>query len=224
MVPSAKHPRPSPSRKPRPRFRPSVELLESRTQPSATAWPSTLVPITESEPNDTLDLANALSLPWTQPPGVADTALAGVQGQIGTGTTPSADVDWYTFTLDRAASVQLTAFAVQGVTVSLYNTDTTSFDPSDPLDHRELAQTQGVGTDGSIALERTLGPGTYDVAVSGLGNNEFNPYLADSGYAGSAGPYQLLVSASALPARSITGPDSRPVSFPPPISSTLAAT
>ena len=31
-------------------------------------------------------------------------------------------------------------------------------------------------------------------------------------------------SAAALPARSITGPDSRPVSFPPLISSTLAAT
>jgi hypothetical protein len=165
------------------RTRLCVEPLEARDVPSGTPAPHAV--ISDAAPL-AVDFADASGSPAV--------VQATVAGAIGSSDVPSADVAWYTFTLDRAASVTLTSQSSAGTVLSLYNTDGLS-DPYDPLGHRLLAQS---GAAGSTTLSRHLGPGTYDIAVSGLGNNYFNPYMADSGYAGSSGPYQLTLSATAL--------------------------
>ena len=64
---------------------------------------------------------------------------------------------------------------------------------------------------GLAAARRVLGPGAYDVAVSGAGNRYFHPLLAGSGYAGSTGDYNLLVSAAdAATSGRATAPPSSP--------------
>src|SRR5262249_23422602 len=44
-------------------------------------------------------------------------------------------------------------------------------------------------------IVRLLGPGTYEVAVSGAGDLNFNPFLAGSGDPGATGDYILLAGA-----------------------------
>jgi hypothetical protein len=163
------------------RARLTLEMLESRLVPSA--GPATL------------DQAAPLVLNWSGP--VGGPAHVGLQtaGTVGNGSGPTADVDWYTFTLDRAAAVTLSATSAQGAVLSLYNSDGLG-DFYDPLGHRLVAQAQG----SDASLTPLLGQGTYYVAVSGLGNKYFHPYLADSGYAGIGGPFQLTLGAVALSA------------------------
>ena len=84
--------------------------------------------------------------------------------------------------------------------LSLYNTDPFDLnDYYDPFGHRLLAQNEG-------SLQQVLAPGTYFVAVSGTGNRYFSPYLPGSGYAGHAGPYELLVRAAGLGLGHADGP------------------
>src|SRR3989442_2358229 len=78
-----------------------VETLETRCLPSVTTWPGFLNPAPETEPNDTLD--HALNLG-----NLSVTPRAEAVGTIGDGTAGPADVDWFSFQLDRAANVTLT--------------------------------------------------------------------------------------------------------------------
>jgi hypothetical protein len=156
-----------------------VEQLEPRHLPSG---------------GPTLDLASSIPLSWTGQPATAQAVL---DGSIGSAAGLSADVNWYSFTLDRPAQVNLSANSTGGTVLGLYNSDGLA-DYYDPLGHRLLAQSQGSAGAGTTDLSRALGPGTYYVAVSGAGDAYFNPFLADSGYAGAAGSYQLTVSANDL--------------------------
>ena len=112
-------------------------------------------------------------------------------GSLGNGPAGAADVEWYTFTLDRPTLIisklgrQQGDSSFQGV-LSLFNNDPYDFgDPYDPDGHRLLDQV-GDPADGGVAtLDQLLGPGTYYLAVSGAGNDDFNPLLADSGLPGA---------------------------------------
>ena len=66
----------------------------------------------------------------------------------------------------------------------------TSFAPAPPAygspdGYHLLAQAQGDAAHPGVSLQRDLAPGTYYVAVSGAGNLDFNPLLANSHYSGS---------------------------------------
>jgi hypothetical protein len=149
--------------------------------------------------NNVLSQAAPLTLAWSAPGVLPSTAHTAVAGAVGSGTAASADVSWYTFSLSQAASVTLTSVAQQGTVLGLYNTDSPWGDYYDPLGHRLLAQADGT-PGGGASLTLPLAPETYYVAVSGLGDSYFNPFIADSGYPGSSGPFQLSVNATALPA------------------------
>src|ERR1043166_5604066 len=139
----------------RPRWavRLQVESLESRCLPALLTWPSSLEPVAEVEPNDTLDRAQDLG-------NLSDNGPFGVRGAIGNGSAGAADVDWYRFTLVRPADVTLGTLDQQlpsplPSVISLYNT--TPFDFSDRfnlLSHRLLAQVDGQASDGDALLER----------------------------------------------------------------------
>jgi methionine-rich copper-binding protein CopC len=182
-----------------------LRALESRNLPSAVSWPGLLSPVAEAGPTDVLTNAQPL-------PGLESTGRAEVVGVLGDGPYGAAEVDWYTFTLQHPASVQLRTLDRQAgsplVTVlSLYNSDAGNFsDPYDWLQHRLLAQSDGAARGGDAQLTDALGPGTYFVAVSGSGNDYFHPLLAGSGYPGSTGPYGLLITATDLPSQQGAGP------------------
>jgi hypothetical protein len=134
-----------------------------------------------------------------------------VVGTVGSGATPSAEVDWYRFSLTQASSVTVTApdrsvaGSLAGV-VGLYGKDPFAFDdPYNLLGYRLLAQDSSSLLH-DARIDRQLAPGTYYVAVSGGGNAFFNPLIPNSGYPGSTGPYGLLVTAVALPLQSGDGP------------------
>lgn len=122
--------------------------------------------------------------------------LGTLGGAIGNGPAGNADVDWYAFTLAGPSAVHLSAAAGAGQSapvLSLYNNDPFDFaDPYDPLGHRLLGQESG------SAISVSLAAGTYYVAVSGAGNDYFNPFLADSGYPGRPCTYDLQLSAAGL--------------------------
>src|SRR5437899_2924290 len=80
--------------------RPGLELLETRTLPSAVTWPGLSQPLPETEPNDTADRALDLGVLGGQQRGEA-------VGTIGNGSAGAADVDWYSFTLAAPARVTL---------------------------------------------------------------------------------------------------------------------
>ena len=163
------------------RARLRLELLESRDTPTV---------FLEIDPNDTLDIAQALGELGTQ-------GSVEVLGHVG-GYSGPADVDWYGFTLDHTAAVVFTVGGNRAgnPVLSLYNSDPFDFgDPFDPVHNRQLGQTP----DGSDRLEFVLGAGTYFAAVSGSGNRYFHPYLAGSGSAGVEGDYTLTVQATGLP-------------------------
>jgi methionine-rich copper-binding protein CopC len=178
---------------PRPRRRAAlalrVEALEPRNLLSGPG--STLA---EMEPNDTLDVAQSLGA-------LGGLGAAEAVGTIGNGPSGAADVDWYRFRLDRTAMVTLTTAALPGGpafrgVLSLYNDDPHDVgDPYDPMGHRLLAQGDGGVPGGVDTIVRLLGPGTYEVAVSGAGNLNFNPFLAGSGTPGATGDYALLADA-----------------------------
>jgi hypothetical protein len=156
-----------------------------------------------NEPGDTLDKAAALGDLSTQPAVVVNAA-------IGDSPAGAADVDWYAFTLDRAATVTLAAAGAAGVAppvLSLYVRD--PFDPADPatvFGFRKLAQAEGNDPALGTLLTRALGPGSYYLAASGAGNTLFSPLLADSGYDGQTGAYQLQLTASDLGLDPTDGP------------------
>ena len=145
-------------------------------------------------PNETLDAAIEL---WHLSCGTEVVE----QGSLGNGLAGAADVEWYTFTLDRPALIisklerQQNDSSFEGV-LSLFNNDPFDFnDPYDPDGHRLLDQVDEPADGGVGTLDRLLGPGTYYLAVSGAGNFYFNPLLADSGLPGSTGDFglQLIV-------------------------------
>src|SRR5262249_19175985 len=119
-------------------FNLDLETLETRSLPSVTSWPGLLHPVAETGANDTLDRAQSLGDLTTSP-------RAEVVGSITNGPA-GADVDWYTFQLDRAASVTLTSPAASGqsravTTLSLYNSDPYDLnDPYDTLGYRLVQQ------------------------------------------------------------------------------------
>jgi hypothetical protein len=156
-------------------------------------------------PNETLEQAGANPLGDLDTVGTIDAV-----GAIGTGPAGNADVQWFQFTLSHPSQVQLAAQGQSGPSsfqpvVSLYNADSPDLlspyayagDPYTSLDHRLIAQSVA-GSTGSASVARDLGLGTYDIAISGAGNENFNPYVADSGLPGSTGSYQLQVSATSL--------------------------
>jgi hypothetical protein len=162
-----------------------LEELERRDLLSAT-WPGLTQPVPEVENNDTLDQAQNLGL-------INPGSSVGVVGVVGNSPAGAADVDFYQFTLNQPAHVQIATLDRQAGSpfvsvLSLYNTD-----PQDPMGNRLIAQSDGAATGGDASLTQTLGAGTYYVAVSGSGNRYFYPYLADSGYPGSTGPYGLSI-------------------------------
>jgi methionine-rich copper-binding protein CopC len=128
---------------------------------------------------------------------------AQASGNIGNGPAGAADVEWYSFTLDGPATVNLdlhpqgSSHPLDGV-LSLYADDPFDFgDPYDSNGYRLMVQAAGSnGADPQI--DRSLSPGTYSIAVSGAGNLYFNPLLAGSGFAGATGDYNLTASATAL--------------------------
>jgi hypothetical protein len=172
-----------------------LESLETRFVLTGPSWPGLLSPVAETEPNDTLDVAQALG-------DLSVTGRAEVVGNISNSATGAGNVDWYSFTLTSAANIHLATLDQQGGSplvsvLSLYNDDTPDTnDPQDPMGHRLLAQDDGAAHGGDASIDRLLGAGTYYVAVSGSGNRYFHPMLAGSGYAGSTGAYGLLMTAS----------------------------
>jgi hypothetical protein len=135
-----------------------------------------------------------------------------VNGQIATG---KADVAWYQFALNSAATVSLTTFDPAGSSfagvISLYNNDPDALvqnlgadgitvyanDPLDPIGHRMVDQAVGTANGGTV-LTWNLAAGTYFIAVTGAGNQYFHPFIADSGLPGSSGAFQLAVEADPL--------------------------
>jgi len=181
-----------------------VEVLESRTLPSANTWPGLTNPVTHTGANATLDQAINLG----------DLTTLGSGAAIGTITNPATgggDIQWYSFTLDSPASVRIETLD-QGHTtfvslLSLYNSDPgDSADFYDPTGHRLLAQNDGASNGGDAQIGTLLVAGTYYVGVSGSGNRYFSPVIADSGYSASAGQYGLLLTATSLRLAPNAGP------------------
>jgi hypothetical protein len=198
IVPTTKR---CPRRTSRPRrARLRLEGLESRCLLSA---PGSLSP--DALFHETLDAALDLN---TLGVGARVTAA----GTIGAGPEGAADVNWYQFAVSDTAEVRLSVLpGANGrpldATLSLYNDAPLSFnpltfsltDPYTPDGHRLLAQDDGgviVGPGQPATIDRLLGPGTYWVAVSGSGNDQFSPFLAGSGLDGRTGSYRLSITAS----------------------------
>jgi hypothetical protein len=135
-------------------------------------------------PSDVLDNAASLGT-------LTSESNLEVPGAISHGT----EVDWYSFTLTTASTIDLSVSA--GV-LSLYNN--AENDASDLLilnGHRLLAQSSSAdSTPGEI--QRQLAAGTYFIAISGGGNLYFNSGIADSGLPGKVADYTLDVNAHAL--------------------------
>lgn len=182
-----------------------LEMLECRTTPSLTPWPSLSNPVVETSANDTADRALDLGVLGATQPGEA-------VGTVG-GTSGAADVDWLTFSLDRASRVVLTTLNELAGTslvsvLTLYNQDSESWsDPQNPSGNRLLAQADAADDEQQdVRVIRNLPAGTYYVAMSGSGNRDFHPYLADSGQFGSTGDYGLLITVTDLGLDPADGP------------------
>ena len=196
-----------------------VEELENRALPSGTPLAPGFQPLAATGTNVTLDHAQDLQIL------IPGGSLA-VAGTIGNGPAAAADVAFYRFTLAQATRVHLETLDVPhgrhlDATLSLYNTDPTLPDPNAPnqiidtqdnLGFHLLAQNDGAGNQGFAAVDRTLGAGTYYVAVSGSGNDYFNPFLVGSGYQGGTGAYVMQLTASDAGVGPNDGPavDARP--------------
>jgi hypothetical protein len=150
-------------------------------------------------PNETLDQAVDLG-------NVSSGTQLLTQGSLGNGPAGAADVEWYSFTLDQPARIVSNLMAApngssfQGV-LSLFNNDinTHPWDFTDPMDvdgHRLLEQVEAQSPGGSVTINQLLGPATYYLAVSGAGNLDFHPLLANSGLPGSTGQFNLQLSAA----------------------------
>ncbi len=172
--------------------RPSIELLEARWVPNASTLTSSFLGIL---PNETVDKAYNLG-GLNQP--------ATVVGSIGDGPAGAADVTWYEFELTNASRVDLSISTPAenppfASVLSLFNDDPQDFaDPYDLDGYRLLAQVQANPSSGAGSLSQNLAPGDYFVAVSGAGNLDFSPVIADSGYDGETGNYALAIRATDL--------------------------
>ena len=175
---------------------------------SATCYRLCLCRTPRRKPNNTLNLATDLGH-------FGSAGQTAVDATIGDTSADPADVDWYQFTLDEPAAVHLTLHGTSAAApftgvISLYNNDEFDFGLADdplssnfgdlaaPNGHRLLARTDESSLLGPIGIRprrtastQTLAAGTYFVAVSGAGNTSFNPFIANSGYAGSTGDYEL---------------------------------
>jgi len=177
------------SRKRRPaERRPRLEALEGRCLLSG---PDNTLPLAQLHPLGDLNDPAAFPLHRTE---VA-------------GTISAAEVNWFAFSLGSASTVTLNTLDQAAgspfvSTLSLYNADSDIGDEVndtfDQFGYRLLARDDGANHGGDASLTRNLGAGTYFVAVSGSGNATFNPYVADSGFNGSTGAYDLLISANSL--------------------------
>ena len=183
----------------------NIETLETRCLPSITSWPGFLNPVPETQGTDTLDQAQNLG-------DLSVTPRAEAVGTIGNGAAGPADVDWYSFQLDRAANVTLATPPAQAggqsvTTLSLYNSDPNDpNDPYDPLGYTLIRQADSANQAGGARIDQRLSPGTYYVAVGGSGNHYIYPFLAGSGAGGATGDYGLLVTATDLQLGSNNGP------------------
>jgi hypothetical protein len=199
------------------RSRLTLEILEDRLLLSAPAWPAWLVAQPAQAALATLDASQPLSFS-ANPGNDAPPLAAGVSGSVAN-EGGAGGVDWYSFTLGQASDMQLATFDVPGgnhldAILSLFDSEAIdpyyplsfSAPPYDPQQHRLLTQVEATPGGPPVSAERELAAGTYYVAVSGLGNQYFNPFLAGSGYAGSTGDYQLLVTATPLSAGPFDGP------------------
>jgi len=158
------------------------------------------------EPNDTLDLAQVLGDLSTPDPDRRDgddrrrRRRCGRRGLVflhASMAPPTSPLDLRPRGSDHP---------LDGV-LSLYNSDPIDFgDLYHPYGDRLLAQ--DAGGDGDPGIERDLGPGTYDVAISGAGNLAFHPLISGSGFAGATGDYDLRLGAGACPSGMATGPPS----------------
>src|SRR5262245_46780819 len=103
-----------------------VEPLEPRALLAVGPFPGPLVPVTDAEPNDTLDLAQDLG------------SASGTAGATGAIAAATADVDWYSFTLAGPATVRLETLDKDlgkplVSALSLFNSDPFNFnDPYNP--------------------------------------------------------------------------------------------
>jgi hypothetical protein len=176
-----------------------LEALEARTVPSGMPAPGA-----------TLD--QALMLGVLQSNG----ASLQTQGSIINGASGAGSVDWYSFTLNQAAQVTLSTNDKAGGSslnsvLTLYDNDTdTSINFGG---HRLLAQDDGATHGGDALIERNLAPGMYFVAVSGSRNQYFNPFLADSGFAGSTGNYNLAIQEGTAISGPVATVDATPVAI-----------
>jgi methionine-rich copper-binding protein CopC len=170
----------------------SVEYLESRALLNASTPDA---PILIVQPNETINLAQDLGT-LSQP--------VSALGSIGNGPDGAADVTWYHFHLDDASQLNLEVTTPAGdppfaSVLSLFNNDPQDFaDPYDLDGHRLLAQVEASSMSGVAEDTQDLGPGDYFVAISGAGNLDFSPVIADSGFDGATGPYELTISATDL--------------------------
>ena len=187
---------------------------------SAPAWPAWLVAQPTQAAIATLDAAQTLNFS-ADPANTSALQAAGAQGTI-LNQNGAGGVNWYTFTLNQASDVQLTTLDATGGShldsvVSLYDTEAQNYSnppinynynspPFDPLQHRLMSQVDTAASGSPGVIERDLAAGTYYVAVSGQGDQSFNPFLADSGYAGSTGDFRLLVTTNPLPIAPGDGP------------------
>jgi methionine-rich copper-binding protein CopC len=189
-------------RKTRSSFR--LESLEARRLPAGSPVSASIVKLAEVEPNDTLDVSQALG---------DLSALTGVEvtGQVGDGQGGASDVDWYRFTIDGASRVSLKAATTTGRSgfesvLSLYNDDPgDSGDPYDPIGHRLLEQATATPS-GATSIDRLLGAGTYYLAISGDGNRDFHPLIASSGLPGRTGAYDLKITSTSAGLSAGDGP------------------
>jgi hypothetical protein len=172
-----------------------LEPLESRTLLSH-APPGFGSQFMEVEDNDTLDVANSVGL-------VNVTQPLLIEGSVGDAEEYDTDVDWYQFTLDKPTELTLQAEAAgeSGLlpVVGLYNHDLERWnDPYNPLGHRLLGRGEAAIDGLSSVQTRHLAPGTYFIAVSGEGNFDFHPFIADSGLPGAMGDYELTITGSEI--------------------------
>lgn len=182
-----------------------AECLELRWVLSSTALvqPDTL--IAQSRAHNTLDQGQDLgvlsaSQPWRY------------SGQIG---QQGLQVDWLTFEISQPTRVELQS---AGVVLSLYNDAPADFnDQLQPMGDRLLGQSASLeGPDAPDAsIIRDLSAGVYHIAVSGIGNQYFNPFLADSGTPGRETGFALHVTATDLHIASNAAPTALAVDVTP---------
>lgn len=167
------------------------ETLETRRVPSSFGDQGGGEP-TFDTPNQTYDQALDLGDVWATP-------AVTRHGSLGAGEVGAGDVEWYRFVLDRSARVTLRLEGAQpdssfrGV-LSLFNNDFDFVDLMNPQGLRRLDWAVANGEDGVATLDRVIGPGTYNLAVSGAGNEIFSPLVAHTGLPGSMGEFNLSLS------------------------------